>query len=49
MKTNHLVQKVRFLALLTSATLFLAAGTASASVAYGTINNFDAVNDTGVP
>ncbi len=29
--------------------ILLAAGSARASIAYGTINNFDTVNDTGVP
>ncbi len=35
--------------LLAIGALALASGSASASVAYGSINNFDTVNDTGVP
>ena len=48
--TNSSAIQLLKIALVASPCLVLAAaGSAQASVAYGSINNFDVVNDTGVP
>ena len=48
-KYQRLLRAVKYAGCLAASFTMFASSTAQASIAYGTINNFDTVNDTGVP